>query len=214
MTRHTLAVAVAVVALTAPAGLGQERWELGFGAGYGFSTSNKVETSTREGDVGLRPGPLFSLYAGNSFHRHIGGEVRYTYRMSDLKVSSGGTEARMDGETHYIHYDLLFQSNRDAAVSIFAAGGGGVGVYRGTGRETAVQPLSDLALLTHTQQVLPVVSVGAGVRVRAGRLMSVRAEVRDYVGPFPKDVITPGLRATIRGWIHTFVPMVNIGFTF
>ena len=146
---------------------------------------------------------------------HLGGEFRYTYRKSDLKVTSGSASAKFRGDSHAAHYDLLFHLRpRESKVRPFFAIGGGLKVYRGTDVESSRQTLSNLAVLTHTQEVKPLLSVGAGVRKKLGRAAALRLDFRDYITPFPKQVIAPGPGARIGGWVHDFVGLVGLSVLF
>jgi hypothetical protein len=50
------------------------------------------------------------------------------------------------------HYDLIFKTTRTKGkVQLFAAVGGGMKVFRATGREAAYQPLSQFGYFTRTQ---------------------------------------------------------------
>jgi predicted acetylornithine/succinylornithine family transaminase len=42
----------------------------------------------------------------------------------------------------------------------------------------------------------------------------VRLDFRDYITPFPKNVITPTRFATARGFLHMFTPLLGVGFAF
>jgi len=207
-------IALMLVALTASDCLAQE-WSLGVMGGFGYSRDLTVTNSTGSGKVGLKPGLAVGAYGGNDMYERWSGEMRYLYRVSNLKVSGGGQEAGFSGETHVIHYDVLYHTaDRDAKVRPFVAGGGGVKVFRGTGIERAFQPASKFALLTKGQEVLGMVSVGAGAKVTISDLMHLRVEFRDYISPFPTEIITPAPGAKIKGWLHDFVPTVGIGFQF
>ena len=195
-----------------------QQWEIGLAGGYGFPRDLTVSnTIGQKADTGLKPGWAFSAVGGQSIGDRFSGEVRYTYRQSDLHVSSNGQQARFSGENHVVHYDLLVNAtNREAAARPYFAVGGGARIYRGTGTETVSQPLSSLVVLSSAQQVKPVVSVGAGVKFRLGRSALVRFDFRDYVGPFPTDVIAPNTitGTKLSGWVHDFVGLVGISYSF
>jgi hypothetical protein len=70
------------------------------------------------------------------------------------------------------------------------------------------------ALLTRTRQVQPVASLGAGIKLRLGKNLLLRAEFRDYVSPFPTQVIAPAGGAKIDGWLHDMVPLIGLGWIF
>ena len=88
-----------------------------------------------------------TLHKTNSW---LSGEFRYTYRDSQLQLSSGGTEARFNGVAHAIHYDLVMHPRPKHGTKAlpFLAVGGGMKLYQGTGHEVAYQPLDNIALLS------------------------------------------------------------------
>ena len=53
----------------------------------------------------------------------------------------------------------------------------------------------------------------AEAEVVSHRLM-MRAEVRDYVTPFPKDLIVPSPGNKINGWLHDITPLFGISYLF
>lgn len=195
--------------------LAQESWELGVAGGYGFYKNVTATNASGEASTGFKPGLAFSAVAGNDISPWFGGEARYTYRQNDLTVSSRGTEVRFDGDSHILNYDFMFHlARRPAAVRPFFAAGAGVKIYRGTGRESARQPLSNFVALTRTSQLVPVASVGAGVKARFSELLSLRVEVRDFASTFPDEVVAPVPGTRARGWLHDIVPMVGLSFNF
>ena len=107
----------------------------------------------------------------------------------------------------------LNSKQRAQALPFFAVGGG-MKLYRGTGHEVAYQPLDNIALLTKTQQVKPMISVGGGIKMLLGPRLVLRAEVRDYITTFPKEVIVPLPGTKISGWLNDIVPMVGISYIF
>jgi hypothetical protein len=107
---------------------------------------------------------------------------------------------------------VIFKTNRNQGkVQLFAAVGGGMKVFRGTGTEAAYQPLSQYGYFTKTQTVKPMGSVGAGVKVALTHKVFLRTEFRDYITPFPTQVITPPPGSKYGSILHDFVPMVGIG---
>lgn len=210
-------LAVALSVCTPLAAQEFERWELGVAAGYAFATDVKVENASGQVDAGLKPGAQFSVVAGNHVRPWLSGEARYTYRMNDLKLSDGGVEARFDGESHILHYDFVFRGRFRGgrrAVQPFVAAGAGIRYFRGTGTEARTQPLSRFAILTKTSEIRPLLSVGGGVAIPVSRLLTVRIEARNYMSPFPREVIAPVPGARTSGWIHDIVPSMGLSFTF
>jgi len=207
-------IAVAAISITIP-GFAADSWELGFFGGYGFYKNVTVTNATGEASTGFKSGPAFGAIAGNEMSRWLSGEARYTYRRNDLMVSSGSQEAQFKGESHIMHYDFLFHSApRTARVRAFFAAGAGAKVYRGTGNETASQPLINFVALTRTSQLVPVVSFGGGVKIQLSKSLILRVDARDFLGPFPDQVIAPVPGAQLKGWLHDIVPTAGLSFVF
>jgi hypothetical protein len=200
--------------LTWTMALAQE-WELGAHGGFGFSKNPGVTSTAGVGTAGLKQGPAAGVFAGNNMYERVSGEFHYVYRSSNLRATGAGQEAGFGGDSHIAHYDLLYHTaDRDARIRPFVAGGAGLRYYRGTGTESAFQPAARFALLTKTQELKPLVSVGGGVKVAVSDSTYLRLEVRDYVTPFPREVIAPAPGAKLKGWLHDFVPMVGFGVRF
>ena len=164
--------------------------------------------------AGFGPGTAFGAVLGYKTNNWLSGEFRYTYRDSQLQLSSGGTDARFSGVAHVVHYDLVMHprpKHGTKALPFFAIGGG-MKLYRGTGHEVAYQPLDNIALLTKTQQAKPMISVGGGIKMVLGPRVVLRAEVRDYITPFRDVIVPPGTK--ISGWLNDIVPMVGISYIF
>ena len=87
-------------------------------------------------------------------------------------------------------------------------------MFTGTGKEQEFQPLSNVALLTKTSEVKPLVSVGGGVKFSLSPAVQLRLEAHDFLTPFPKSVIAPAPGSTIGGWLQDFVVMAGLSFTF
>ena len=207
-------LAVALVALTAAA-RGQPNWYMGAVAGYAVAPATTATHGADKADTGFKPGATLGVVGGQDLYEHVSGEFRYLFRFSDLKVAQGGTEVRFAGRAHLFHYDLLVQARgRSAPVRPYLAVGVGLKLYQGTDEEAAFQPLSRFAILTRTRQVVAMVSLGGGVRIRIGERSWLRWELRDCLTPFPKNVIAPGRGAKISGWVHDLVPMASIGVSF
>lgn len=212
--RLTAGSVLAVVLSLTPACLGEE-WELGGLGGFGLVNNLKVTSRTGSADAGFKSGPAWGVVAGHNMHRYLGGEFRYLYRFSDLKLSSGGQEATFSGLTHVVHYDaLLHTKERGSPVRPYVAVGGGLKVFRGTGQERAFQTLNSFALLSRTQEIKPLLSVGGGVKYNIRGWLTVRGEVRDYISPVPDQVIAPVPGNQLSGWMHDIVPLVGLTVTF
>jgi hypothetical protein len=189
-----------------------QQWEFGGVAGGGFLNSVNVTNAVGTATAGFQAGGAFGAYVGHSSYKHIGGELRYAFLQSDLKLSSGGSTATFGGQSHVIHYDVIFHTRNESKAQVFAAVGGGMKLFRGTGREAAYQPLSQFGYFTKEQVVKPMASVGAGVKFQIGRKVYLRTEVRDYITAFPTEILTPPNGTKYGKLLHDFVPMVGLGF--
>jgi hypothetical protein len=117
--------------------------------------------------------------------------------------------------SHASHYDLLYHPARKRSkVQPFVAAGAGVKLYRGTGQQQAYQPLHEFAYLTQTDDLRPLITAGGGIKYRISEHLVFRAEILDYITPFPNKVITPAPGAKIGAWLQDFVPMFGLAFTF
>jgi hypothetical protein len=211
--RRTLATAIALAALSATASPAQN-WELGGFGGFGIANNLTASTAASSATAGIKDGSAWGVWGGQN-GRILGGELRYTQRKSDLKLTSGTSDVGFSARSHLIHYDALLHAlPQRSRVRPFFAFGGGIRVYESTGVENAFQPLSSFALLTDSREVLPLLSLGGGLKVRITNLVSLRTEVRDYVTTAPEGLITPAPGARIKGWIHDVVPSVGIALTF
>lgn len=193
-----------------------QQYEIGGMASYGFTKNLGLSGPAGSAVTGFQPGGAFGAVVGNNLYPWLSGELRYSYLQNNLKVSSGGNEATFSGVGHAVHYDILLHPPRlrGSRMQPFIAGGGGLKVFEGTGKETAYQPLNNFALLTKTRQLEPLISVGGGAKFALSPRVVLRTEFRDYITPFPRQVIAPAPSVKVSGWIHNFVPMVGISFLF
>jgi len=204
-----------IALLTTAAAAFAQGWEAGAAAGTGFNRSSTVTGGAGSAAAGLAAAPCFGLWVGQDVSARFGGEIRYTFRPGDLRLSSGGTKVTFGGQSHLVHYDLLiYGAKARSPIRPFLAMGAGVRLTRGTGTEAPYQPLMQHALLTRTRQVQPVASLGAGLKMTLAKKFVFRAEFRDYVSPFPTKVIAPAGGGKIEGWLHDLVPLVGLGWTF
>ncbi len=209
----TLGRSVFFLAATGAACFGQQ-WEFGGMAGGGFLNTVPVSSSVvGTATAGFQTGAAFGGYVGFSQYKHIGGELRYAYLQSNLSLKSAGSEATFSGVSHVVHYDVIFKTTKNnGKVQLFAALGGGMKVFKGTGKEAAHQNLSQFGYFTKTQALKPMASVGAGVKIALSRKVFLRTEFRDYITAFPTAIITPAPGTKYGTLLHDFVPMVGLGF--
>lgn len=207
---RTLVVSVAVLA---PAMFAQ-RWEVGGGGGGGFYTSEAVTAPGGSASAKIDSNVAASAWLGNSRADKWGGELRADFQLGSLAVNQGGTSATFGARSYAFHYDVLWHATRlGSKIRPFVAVGAGVKIYQGTGSPVAYQPLSNFALLTQAQDLTPLVSAGAGVKMQLSSHLQLRAELHDYLTTFPKQVIAPAQGAKLGGWLQDFVPMVGVSYT-
>ena len=212
----TIGSAILLLSAVAAGGFAQD-WEFGVAGGYREAPGNPVTATQPAGTAtaGFAPGGALSVYVGQNKGRFVGGELRYSYILGDARIESGGASTTFGAVTNEVHYDMMFHTSSKARVQVFLAVGGGVKIFQGTGVEAAYQPLMQYAYLTKTRTLKPMGSVGVGVKFAIAKSVVFRIEGRDYISPFPTEVITPALGATFGHTImHDFVPMAGFGFLF
>jgi len=197
-----------------------QQWEVGGIGGVGFlDTVHVSTTSIGSARAGFGTGAVAGVFFGQNLNAHWSGEIRYEFFDSNLKLSSAGTSASFSGLEHAVHYDLIYHTNRKAPVQFFVAVGGGMKIFDGTGLQEAVQPLSQFGYFTQTHQLKPMLSVGGGFTYKLTERLYLRTEIRDFISPFPKDVITPPVATpqntvTYSKILQNIVPMVGITYVF
>jgi hypothetical protein len=209
-TLKMLLVCSAVLVVPAMA----QRWEFGGGVGGGFYTSQDVTALAGSASAKLQTGLTGAVWLGNNGQGHWSGELRYEYQMGDFSLSSGGTSVNFGAHTQQFHYDVMWHATpSESRIRPYVGAGAGIKLYQGTGTPAAYQPLSNFALLTQQQDLRPLASVGAGVKIQISQHVQIRLDVHDYMTPFPKNVITPNSGAKVGGWLQDFVPMIGISYT-
>ena len=190
-----------------------QQWEFGGSAGGSFLPMRPVTSPAGSANAGFSPGFLAGAFVGQRYSDHISGEVRYTFFDNAMKISSGSQNTTFSANAHAVYYDVLLTTRRrESRAQFYAVVGGGMKIYRGTGTEQAYQPLNQFAFLTKTQKVEPMASFGGGVKFRLSPHVNMRAEFRDFLTPFPKELITPAPGAKIGSFLHDFAPMVSISY--
>src|SRR5580700_4096666 len=212
--KHFLSITFVTLLATVPAALAQ-KWEVGVGGGGSFSTSQTIKNAIGDANGGFSPGLAVSAWLGNNSNGMISGELRYDFEHTDLKLSSGGTNVNFGAMTNAIHYDVVLHfAPKESHIRPFVAAGAGIKSFSGTGQEQEFQPLENIALLTKTTQMEPLVSVGGGVKIALSPSIQLRLEAHDFLSPFPKNVIAPAPGSTVGGWLQDFVVMAGLSFTF
>src|SRR5665213_3475933 len=148
----------------APSALAQQ-WEFGGGVGGSFYPSRDVTNNSTTASAGIRTNIASGVWLGENASGKWGGEIRYDFQMGDFSLQRGSTSATLTGQSHALHYDVLWHATkRGSKIRPFLAAGAGIKVYRATGQPGLVQPLSQYALLTQGDELKPLLSLGAGVK--------------------------------------------------
>jgi hypothetical protein len=198
----------------ATTGMAQE-WEAGGAIGFGIMKNATINNPTGSVTAGFDNRFAAGAVIGQDLYQHISGELRYTFRDNDLVLNSGAQKINMDGDSHLVHYDLLFHAlPKSSRIRPYAAAGGGIRLFRATGHEYVSQPFSDFAFLTTTKEVKPLISTGAGVKAKLTERTVIRFDFREYISPFPENLFTTAPGAKIHGWLFDSVPMVGMSFVF
>jgi len=209
------AIPFIAVALAVASCCRAQNWEAGAAGGFGYYRNATITNASGSAGAGFDNRFALGAVLGQDLYEYLGGEVRYTYRDSDLKLFQGSQKVNMDGDSNALHYDMLFYARRRGSrIRPYAAAGGGILLFRGTGKEYVSQPFSDFALLTKANEVKPLISVGGGIKYAVSSKILIRVDFRDYITPFPENlfVTTPG--AKIHGWLQDFVPLAGVSFVF
>ncbi len=204
---------ISILILAAAAAASAQQWEFGALGGGQFLANVNASGAAGSATAGFATGPAFGVFLGNNLYRNLGGEIRYEFLDSPLKLTSGGQSAQFSGQTHALHYDITWRTSRkESQVQFFAALGGGMKLFRGTGAEAAYQPLSQFGYFTKTQQIEPMASVGGGLEYRLSKHLLLRAEVHDFISPFPKNVLAPAPGVKYGSILQNIVPMVGVSW--
>lgn len=192
-----------------------QTWEAGVLGGFGVTPDKSVSSAAGSASTGFKNGGTFGIFGGANDYSYIGGEASYLYRLSDLKVSSGGTQVDFAGHTQFLDFRFLVHfAAREKRFRPFVAVGGGVAIYSGTGEPNAAQPLNNIVALTETRETKPMASGAAGIKYRLTQHLGLRFEFRDYATPFPNRLIGPAPGASVSGWLQNFEAVGGIAGVF
>jgi Outer membrane protein beta-barrel domain len=211
---RTLGLSVVLLAAASACCFGQQ-WEFGGLGGAGFLSNVNVSSPYGSATTGFKPGLAAGAFVGQNLYPHLSGELHYEFLQNDLHIKSGSQEATFSGNAHVVHYDIVLHTNKKGSrTQFFVAMGAGLKIFRGTGTEAAYQPLSQFGYMTKTQELKPMASVGAGVRFTLTNHMYLRTEFRDFITPFPTQVLAPAPGAKFGSILQDFVPMVAFSYEF
>jgi hypothetical protein len=207
-----IAVTTLFLAATTASCFGQQ-WEFGGMGGAGFLSNVNVSSPAGAATAGFQTGGAFGGFIGENLYPHWSGEVRYMYLQNDQHISSGGTNATFAGNAQVVHFDMLYHTNRKGSkIQAYVALGGGVKIFRGTGAEQAYQANYQFGYMTKTQQLKPMVDAGAGLRFELKPHIFMRTEFRDFVTPFPTQIIAAAPGAKFGKILNDIVPTISVSY--
>jgi hypothetical protein len=192
-----------------------QQWQIGGAIGYGWYRGVRVNGPGEQAAAGIRNRFAAGAVVTEDLYEHFSGELRYMYHDGDPYLSVGGRTANMQGQSHSFTYEVLAHLHeRESRLRPFFAAGIGAKYYRTTGPEPNPQPAPREATLVRANEWKLLVSLGAGVTYRLHNHLLVRADIRDYITPFPKKLFVEADGATDRGLFQQFTPMVGISYWF
>jgi Outer membrane protein beta-barrel domain len=204
-----------LVILSAATAAFAQQWEFGAVGGVGLLNTVSASGAAGSATAGFANGAVAGAYFGQTLNHNLTGEIRYEYFQSDLRLSSNGQSTQFTGSADAIHYDLLYHTNRkESRTQFFVSVGGGMKLFRGSGAQQAYQPLSQFGYFTKTQAIKPMGTVGAGLMYQLAPKLFLRAEVRDFITPFPSQVLTPAPGIKYGGILMDIVPTVGISYVY
>jgi len=190
-----------------------QQWEFGGMGGAGFLSNVNVTSPSGSATAGFETGGAFGGFFGQNLYPHWSGEIRYLYLQNDLHINSSGNSANFSGYAQVLHYDLLYHTNRKGSkMQAFVAVGGGLKIFRGTGTQQAYQTNYQFGYMTNTQELKPMGDVGVGLRFELRPRVFLRTEIRDYITPFPEQIIAPAPGAKFGSILHDVVPTVSLSY--
>jgi Outer membrane protein beta-barrel domain len=191
------------------------QYEFGGSIGYGFYRNGTVFGAGSTAEAGIRNRFAAGAVFGEEMYDYVSGEVRYLYQDGHPFVSSGGAKTDIQGQSQTFTYSLLFHFEpRERRLRFFAEGGAGAKGYIIAGPAPAVQPLSNVVVLTTRDQWLLVVDLGGGVKYALRKHVQLRGDFLDYLTKFPKQQIAPAPGNTARGIFQQFTPLFGVSYVF
>jgi len=209
-----IAKTVAALVLFAAAASAQD-WEIGAAAGNGMYHNATITAPSGSAQAGIQNDITPSLVVCDNMYNHVSGEFRYLYQAGQPFLSLGSVKGEMPGKSHTFTYDVLIHLlGKQSRIRPYLAVGAGVKGYLAPGPVPSPEPLPKVGLLLANNEWKLVGSGGAGVKVRLGKHIVARFDLRDYITQFPKKMITPASGATASGLLHQITPMGGLGVEF
>lgn len=193
----------------------EPRFEFGGGVGGSFAPQTTITGATASADLSFPSSLLASAWVGHNMYKNVSGEIRYDYEGGEYKLTGKGGTASFGSRTQAIHYDIHVNfAPLGSKIRPYVLVGAGVKYFQGNGTERALQPNSNVAAFSNTSEIQPLLSFGAGVKVRLSHSFNLRLEFRDNMTPFPGKVVLPVSGKGPGGLIHDFTPLIGISYMF
>jgi len=191
------------------------RWEVGGDIGYGIYRNGTIFSSAGTATAGIRNRFTAGAVVAEDLYEHFTGEIRYQYQDGHPFLATGSIAKDIQGQSHTLVYDALFQiKRRSSKIRPFIVAGVGGKYYATVGPPPVPQPIPAIAILTNVSQWKAVGSFGGGVKYHIGEHILLRGDFRDYVTGFPKSQLRPAPNATARGIFQQFTLMFGISAVF
>ena len=118
---RTLGLSILLLAAAAAICRAQQ-WEFGGIGGGGFLSNVAVAGPVGSATAGFQTGAGFGAFLGHNTYSHLGGELRYAYLQSNLRLSSGGSTVSFAGDVARgaLRPDPAYQP-QNSPVQFFAA---------------------------------------------------------------------------------------------
>ena len=192
-----------------------QTYELGGTLGYGVYRNGSVSSPDGRVTTGVGNRLTAGVVVTENMYEHLSGELRYMYQGGGPFVSAVGQKVSISGQSHSVHYDLLFHvKKRDSRWRPYGAAGFGIKYFRTTGPEPLVQPFPTIVTFVNANEVRWLLSVGFGLSYRVNRHMVVRGDFRDYVSPFPHKLFVHVPGGANHGTFQQFTPMIGASYSF
>ena len=107
-----LAVTLCLAALPALAQSEYGRWEVGGDVGYGIYRNGTIFSPAGVATAGIRNRFAAGAVVAEDLYEHFTGEIRYQYQDGHPFLSSGSVFKDIQGQSHALTYDALFQIKR------------------------------------------------------------------------------------------------------
>ena len=202
---------VAVLLLVAGCGLAGD-WQVSAGGGFGAYHPVTLSGPPGTAQAGIGPRFVLNVAIGRQISRHLAIEGAWTFQDGDFEIASGDAKIAFDASGQSAHADLLgYLRERSSRWRPFLVAGSGVKFY--TGWETPTpRPLAEFGSFRQRTDCRALLLFGGGMEWSLSTRWALRLELADYATPFPSGVIVPAAGVHSSGWLHDFVPVLDVTF--